>query len=262
MKTEVKRRSARTLLLGVVLGGALATSCSSASGALDLVEGPVTLTTTTPLASGDALSSGQTISITVASNSTLDQSSLATAGFPSGNASMKVLECDDPGGLKANLPQTEQYKCDGSTIASTTYVNADGSFKIASYTVYALPDLVTLGEPADSKPVCGTTADECVLYIGPNQTDFSKPHLFSSPFLVTASSNDKGAAVSGSSAPTGSNAAVALTPGAATSSTATTSGTLAYTGAPPLWWWMVGAGGVLLMAGAVARRLLGRLAEP
>ncbi len=256
MKTEVRRRSARTLLLGVVLGGVLATSCSSASGALDLVEGPVTLTTTTPLVSGDALSSGQTIDITVAANSTLDQSSLAAAGFPSGNASMKVLECDDPGGLKANLPQTEEFRCDGATIASTTYVNTDGSFKIDSYTVYALPDLVTLGEPADSKPVCGTAANECVLYIGPNQTDLSKPHLFSSPFLVTANGNDKGAAASGSNAPTGSNAA-ALAP-----RTATTSGTLAYTGAPPLWWWLVGAGGILLVVGVSARRLLGRLTEP
>ena len=82
--------------------------------------------------------------------------------------------------------------CDGSTILSTSAVNADGSFLISSYTVYALPDNISLGEPSTQKPVCGVAPNYCVLYIGPAQTDFSKPHLFSAPFQVLANADDGG----------------------------------------------------------------------
>ena len=40
--------------------------------------------------------------------------------------------------------------------------------------------------------MCGVGNDECVLYLGPNQNDFSKPHLFSAPFSVLANGDDGG----------------------------------------------------------------------
>ncbi len=52
---------------------------------------------------------------------------------------------------------------------------------------------MTLGE-GSSSPTCGSTsATECILYIGNNQGDFTKPHLWSQPFFVKANGNDLGA---------------------------------------------------------------------
>ena len=58
--------------------------------------------------------------------------------------------------------------------------------------MYALPDSVTLGE-GSSGPTCGnTSATECILYIGNNQNDFTKPHLWSQPFFVKSNGADDG----------------------------------------------------------------------
>ena len=70
---------------------------------------------------------------------------------------------------------------------------ADGSFTLTNYPVYALPDSVSLGESSGG-PVCGSTAaTECILYIGDNFNDFTKPHLWSAPFFISANGNDLGA---------------------------------------------------------------------
>ena len=114
---------------------------------------------------------------------------------------MKAVECVDPGGLIANLPTNPLNNCDGQTVLSTSAVNADGSFSINGYTVYWLPDNATFGESASNKPTCGTVPNYCVLYIGPNQLDFSKPHIFSAPFAVQNNGDDGGENPGDGSAP-------------------------------------------------------------
>lgn len=258
--TSKRRRSFRTVqgvTLGLLLGGALATACSNNAGASTFVNGPVTLTPVTPIAAGQNLLSGQTIDITVTANSTLDQASLAGAGFPSGVAVMRAVECDDPDGLASKLPTTEAYHCDGNTLVATSYVNADGSFKIDGYVVYSLPDKPIFDEGPASLPVCGTQANQCVLYIGPNPQDFTKPHLFSAPFLVSPTTNDQGLGVSGNSGSSSGSDSVA------SSNSGSTGGTLAYTGIPLTLPVMIGTG-LLLGAGGTAarRRLRHRMGSP
>jgi hypothetical protein len=189
-------RPRRAQLAGVAL---LALSAPLAllagrAGAATLTSGAVTLNTDPTVGTvmaGTPYSSGQLIDIAVAANSTLSLASLETAGY-TGEPAMKAVECDDPGGLVANLPATPTGNCDGQTVLSTSAVNADGSFSINSYTVYALPDAATFGESPTSTPVCGIGNDECVLYLGPAQADFSKPHLFSAPFSVKPNGDDGG----------------------------------------------------------------------
>ena len=36
-------------------------------------------------------------------------------------------------------------------------------------------------------------ATECILYIGDNYNDFTQPHLWSQPFLISANGNDQAA---------------------------------------------------------------------
>ena len=43
-------------------------------------------------------------------------------------------------------PPTHPSSCDGNTLQNGALVNTDGSFTISGYTVYALPDSLTLGE--------------------------------------------------------------------------------------------------------------------
>lgn len=174
----------------LALGAPLALLAGRASAAT-LVSGSVTLTTIGTVASGTPYSSGQLINISVAANITLSLANLETAGY-TGEPAMKAVECDDPGGLVANLPATPTGHCDGQTILSTSAVNADGSFALSNYTIYALPNDITFSESPTSTPACGIGADQCVLYLGPNQNDFSKPHLFSAPFSVAANVDDGG----------------------------------------------------------------------
>ena len=112
---------------------------------------------------------------------------------------MKVEECDDPGGTTAGLPSVPTNNCDSQTLGTTTAVNADGSFSFSNtntpanpYTVYWLPDNTTFGEPSDNVPTCGTAPNYCVLYLGPAQTNFADPHLFSAPFSITNNGDDGG----------------------------------------------------------------------
>ncbi len=242
-------RRVRLVGLAVLAGGLLAAACSGHAGASTLASGPVTLTAKTPANAATPWGSGQVIDISVAPNSTLSLSNLEHEGGFTGEPAMKAVECDDPGGTKAALPSVPAYHCDGSTILSTAYINADGSFLLKSDTVYALPDSVTLGESSSGKPTCGTQANQCVLYIGPNQHDFSKPHLFSAPFLVTADANDKPSAL----APlpgTGARGSAAVSVSSATSAGAS----LAFTGPLPMTPLMVVLGAGLVVVGTVGRR--------
>ena len=75
--------------------------------------------------------------------------------------------------------------CDGldQSRAPPLWPTPDGSFTLTNYTVYALPDLVSLGEGSGG-PAGATPATECILYIGDNYEDFTAPHLWSDPFFI------------------------------------------------------------------------------
>jgi hypothetical protein len=133
---------------------------------------------------GAPFSSGQVIEVKIPPNSTL------TPG-----AGIRIVECAAPHG---QVP-TQPSQCDGETIqGNTVLVNPDGSVDYkrsatsSGYTVYAVPNAYSLGEPPDSVPVCNKT-HLCVLYIGQNQLDFTAPHFWSEPFSVNPTPKDTGA---------------------------------------------------------------------
>jgi hypothetical protein len=186
---NIPRSVVMAVTVGLVASLPLALVLSGPANANTLNNGgPATLTTIGSVTTGSPYSSGQDVTITVAANSTLSFTNLETAGY-TGEPAMKAEECVDPGGLVVNLPATPTGNCDGQTIASTSAVNADGSWTITPFPVYALPDNPTFGETT-GPPTCGTAPNYCVLYLGPAQSDFSKPHIFSAPFLVTANDDD------------------------------------------------------------------------
>ena len=176
------------LLVAGGIGVALATDAQAAT--LTSSDGTVTLATNGTITSHTPYSSGQTISIAVTANTTMNNASLAAAGFPSGAVSIKALECADPGGLAANLP-TKPTECQPDTIVSISGAATDGSMSFPSYTVYALPDVLTFGEPSNGTPLCDN-GDACVIGLFSNQNDLSKPHIFSAPFYVAANADDAG----------------------------------------------------------------------
>jgi len=188
---NITRRLLTAVTVGLVAALPLAFVLSGPASADSLSNGTVSINTTGSVASGTPYSSGQLVNVVVSANSTLSLSNLESAGY-TGEPAMKAVECDDPGGLVGNLPATPVNNCDGETILSTAAVSADGSFTISGYTIYWLPDNATFGEGATQKPTCGTAPNYCVLYLGPAQNDFSKPHIFSAPFLVTNNGDDGG----------------------------------------------------------------------
>jgi hypothetical protein len=188
---NITRRLLTAVTVGLVAALPLAFVLSGPASADSLTSGPVSINTTGSVASGTPYSSGQVVNVVVSPNSTLDSASLTTAGY-TGEPAMKAEECVDPGGLVGNLPGTPTGNCDGQTLLSTSAVNSDGSFTISDYTIYWLPDNATFGEQPTQTPTCGTAPNYCVLYIGPAQGDFSKPHIFSAPFLVTNNGDDGG----------------------------------------------------------------------
>jgi hypothetical protein len=125
--------------------------------------------------------SGEDIDLSVPANSAF--------AAPNNNSGVNIVECAAPNGV---LP-TQTSACDGNTLQNFVGVNADGSFTFNDYTIYALPDTVSLGETASNPVICGNTAaTECVLYIGNNQNDFTQPHLWSEPFLIHTDPTDSG----------------------------------------------------------------------
>jgi hypothetical protein len=129
---------------------------------------------------GQPFDSGQNVNVVVPANQV----------FTSTTTAIHIVECSAPNGV---IP-TVTSACDGNTIQlNTAFPTSTGAFTYNAFTVYALPDSVSLGEAAGG-PVCGNTlATECILYIGPNQLDFTVPHLWSQPFLINANGNDLGA---------------------------------------------------------------------
>jgi Bacterial Ig-like domain (group 1) len=159
--------------------GATVTSGSTISGAI---------VTTGTVAAGTPYSSGQSVNISVPANSVFN----STIG-------VHILECAAPNGVDP----TDPASCDGNTIQGPTVLPAaDGSVSFSTaggaYTLYALPDSLSLGER--DGPACNLT-NECVLYIGTDQSDFTQPHVWSAPFYIAPNSNDEGENPGDGSAP-------------------------------------------------------------
>ncbi len=180
-------RTGRGKVAAIVVAAALA-GAGLSFGALAFASGPANGTqvpgsalpigTHTP---NSPFSSGQTIEVKIPTNSDLQP-----------GARVNILECSDPGGTVANLP-SDISSCDGRTIqGDTVLVNSDGSVDYTDYTLYALPDALSLGESPTSTPVCNLT-NECVLFIGEDQNNFTgAPYYFSQPFFVAPNSDDGG----------------------------------------------------------------------
>jgi hypothetical protein len=149
---------------------------------------------------GTPFDSGQQLDVVIPPNSVF------TAG-----SHIFILECAAPSGV---LPTTTQ-ECDGNTNygGGTITANADGSVDVTNgsssvgqpYTVYSLPDSVTLGEHSSAGAVCGVGAvNECVLYIGEgggSDTGMSQPHFFSMPFQIHTDPSDSGTLNPGDGSP-------------------------------------------------------------
>ena len=123
-----------------------------------------------PYTAGIPFASGQQITVSVPANTLL----------PHGQ-SIHILECEaGPGGA----PPTGNFQCDTYTqYPNTVTVATDGSINITDFNVYALPSLL-LGEGPTNGTECGSAAQECILYIGPDQTNPALAHVWSQGFSV------------------------------------------------------------------------------
>lgn len=169
---SIKRITRTAAMAGAAVSAAALLALVPLAGVASAASGPPVTLSPAPVGSPIGNIPDQTtLTISIGANSTF------TPG-----AKVNILECADPGGSTANLP-TDLSSCDGNTIqGDTVLVQSDGSISYSNYTLYQLPSPI-LGEPPSNFPVCDST-DACVLYIGQDQTDFTQPKTFSSPFYV------------------------------------------------------------------------------
>jgi hypothetical protein len=167
---------------------AAAVACAGAVSALAFVEtagaSPASgsqVGVATPIGSytaGTPFSSGQIIKVTVPANTIFNNTT-----------KVNILECAAPGGV---IP-TNTAACDANTIqADTVLPAADGSVSYSNYQLFSLPNVSSLFESPSGQPVCNL-ANQCVLYIGDNQLDFTQPHYWSQAFVVSPTAGDTGA---------------------------------------------------------------------
>ena len=132
-------------------------------------------------ASGKPFSSGQVIEVKIPPNSVLPPL-----------RSVNIVECST---RLLQSPSVAQglADCDGLTIqGDTVLVKNDGSVDYKSFTIYALPDHMSLGESPTGSPVCNVSK-KCVLYVGTDQTDIPKSKYFiSQTFSVSPNAGDTG----------------------------------------------------------------------
>jgi len=194
--------------------------------------------TISPGPSSGVFTNGQTVTVSVGPNSLF---------VP--HSRVNIIECADPGGSEANLP-TSLSTCDANTVqADTVLVQADGSFAEHGYTLYALPNEV-LGEQSNWQPVCNRT-NQCVLFVGEDQNDFTQPKIFSAPFAFTTAAPAIVVAGAATTTPTATTPAVST--GVSLAPT-----TLAFTGTSSGALWLAASGLSLLGAGFLGRRILRR----
>jgi hypothetical protein len=178
---HVARRVALSLVSTAAAGAFAVFAFSGPAGAAGPNSGDVVPNAAQPqgtVTAGTPFSSGQQITVTVPSNSL----------FVASN-SIHIVECAAPNGVVPSVTSA----CDGNTIqGDTIHPLANGSFTYTAYDVVATPDPFN-GDTSGS-PVCGSTsATECILYIGLDQTNFTANHVWSQPFFVTANGTDSGA---------------------------------------------------------------------
>ena len=191
-----KRRATALAGVLILLGASCYLALTGTAGA-DLTSGQQIKAAVpqAPFSAGLPFASGQQITVSVPANTILPH-----------NQNIHIVMCDaGPGGA----PPTGVFQCDNNTqYANTVVVNSDGSFSVSDFNVYALPSLA-LGETASNGTQCGSAAQECILYIGPDQSQSSLPHVWSQGFSVvktdaaetgTVSPGD-GTAASAASAP-------------------------------------------------------------
>ncbi len=185
----------------------------------DLVNGPITLGTadsTGTVTPGMPYSSGQSIDVTVAANSTMNAAALTGAGI-STTSNFFILECTDTNGTLPSAPTN----CEAATVATTSH-GTDGSFNATGANTFSVEDLpnAALGS-ATMVGKCDVAPNTCVLGVfsenpwsGPsaNPAAFTTPHLFSAAFNVDVPAGDSGD--TGVSPGDGSAPAVAPTSGA------------------------------------------------
>jgi hypothetical protein len=185
-------RTRRRLGMGGVAAAAMVAVGSIAPWAWGA--GTPTLTMT-PAPTDHPYADGQSLTLSVGPNSRF-----------SAHTRIEVLECAAPKGV---VP-VDDSTCDGNTAQyGSVLVEPDGSLQVPAYTLYQLPS-AALGEQSNHAPVCNAT-QECVLYIGQDQNDFSQPKMFSPTFTVgsaTASATPTAQpAAGGSTSPGGSASA-------------------------------------------------------
>jgi hypothetical protein len=163
--------SVAVILTAVV---ALLAGCGSSSAST-----PSSSVAVSGTANGWTFHSGQSVTVSMGPNKIFKP-----------NVRLNIVQCADPGGTKANLP-VKFASCDEDTIqANTILPAANGSFSYRGYAIYQLPS-ATLGEGKTYLPICNTT-HKCVLYVGEDQTDFTKPKVFSHAFVVTSAGSGAG----------------------------------------------------------------------
>ena len=161
------------LLVGLTASLALVAGCSSSSSATP--SGPTVEINGS--SSPFTLHDGQAITVSVGPNKTY---------VPL--IAVNIIQCSDPGGKVSTLPKSLLY-CDENTVQGNSVIaKPNGSVHESDYAAYRLPTSV-LGEGKANTPICDAT-HECVLYVGQDQNDFTKPKAFSAPFFVTGGKAD------------------------------------------------------------------------
>jgi hypothetical protein len=196
-------------------------------------------------------SDGQLINLAMGANSLF---SSHAAGV-----SLVAIECEYSTGAGAGDPPNTSF-CSAQTAASDFpyAAHTDGSFDYTQdksgdqVSVYALPDATFPGATI----TCNAT-HPCVWYVGENYNDFTAPHVFSNPFVVTSTATSTTSTTTSTTTPP-STAPAGTTP---TVPAPSASAQLAYTGVSPFLIVVASMGFVLLLLGAVGRLMVTRRPE-
>jgi hypothetical protein len=200
---------------------------------------------------------------------------LHATGLPAEHT-IQVEEC--AGTL--STPPPDNTACDGLTLdtqagtdASGNYVNAPGANGSSGYLVYSRPSPL-LNSPTTI--ICDAT-HPCVLYVGVDQNDFSKPHAFAEirfgPGVVAPATTPPAPGIPViSGAPVGGQATLTHLAAPATTAPVTTApasagvagdgaASLAFTGPAPLAPGLAGLGLVGVLLASLGRRRMLRGAD-
>jgi len=167
-----------------------------------------------------------------------------------------AIECEYSTGTGPGDPPDTNF-CSAQTLAGgfPYAVGTNGAFDYSAdqhgdtVTMFALPDASLSGATIKCD-----SAHPCVWYVGTNYNDFKAPHVFSNPFVVSATGSSPGAATT---APPSTSTSITSTSGMRGNATPQ----LAYTGPTALPVWTAALGFVLMVAGLVGRKLLLRAGQ-